>query len=115
MSQLTARCPFFVGFGAQGLGFDHILVSDKEYNNTKVTEAWALVNILGGELTTDEIIGELQRLVPIPWQWEVKSMVIIHSSLFSLMLELARMDEFGEVKVKNRPGFFYRMQDMGNS
>jgi hypothetical protein len=32
------------------------------------------------------------------------------------MLELARMDEFGEVKVKNHPGFFfYRMQDMGNS
>jgi hypothetical protein len=34
-------------------------------------------------------------------------MAIIHSSLFSLMLELARMDEFGEVKVKNHPGFFF--------
>jgi hypothetical protein len=103
-----------MGFGALGLGFHHIPVSDNEYNNTKVTEAWALVNILGGELTTDDVIGEVQRLVPIPWQWEVKKHG--HNSFLTLFpnaMELARMDEFGEVKVKNRPGFFIECKIRG--
>jgi hypothetical protein len=91
-----------VGYGTPSLGFHYIPVSDKDYNDTKVTAAArALVTIRGGELTAEQVQGELERLVPVTWQWEVKE----HGAnsfltAFPNAMELALM-EFGDVKVKN--------------
>jgi hypothetical protein len=61
-----------VGYGAPGLGFHYMPVSDKEYNDTKESAAWGSVTVRGGEITKDEVKGELERLVPIQWQWDIK-------------------------------------------
>ncbi|KAJ1281684.1 hypothetical protein BS78_04G324700 [Paspalum vaginatum] len=104
-----------VGFGAPGLGFHCIPVSDKEYNDTKEPSAWALISIRGGTLTIDQVKGELERLVPITWQWEIKE----HGeneflTVFPNALELARLQEFGEAKVKNHPGLFIECKIWGS-
>ena len=105
---MSHRCPILkgpkpvaqnVGYGAPGLGFHYIPVTDREYNDTKGSAAWGLVTITGGVLTMDQVKGELERLVPIPWQWELKE----HGdnaflTVFPNAMELARMDEFGEVR-----------------
>jgi hypothetical protein len=45
-----------VGYGTPSLGFHYIPVSDKDYNDTKVTAAArALVTIRGGELTAEQV------------------------------------------------------------
>jgi hypothetical protein len=104
-----------VGYGAPGLGFHYIPVSDKEYNDTKESAAWGLVTVRGGEITKDEVKGELERLVPIQWQWDIKD----HGTnefltVFPNTMELARMEEFGEVKVKNCPRLFIKCKCWGS-
>ncbi|WVZ81053.1 hypothetical protein U9M48_028479, partial [Paspalum notatum var. saurae] len=98
----VAQC---VGFGAPRLGFHYIPVSDREYNDTKETSTWALVTVSGGVLSAEQVKGELERLVPVSWQWEVKE----HKenqflTNFPSAQELARLQEFGEAKVKNHQG-----------
>jgi len=78
-------------------------VTDREYNDTKGSAAWGLVTITGGVLTMDQVKGELERLVPISWQWDGNNAFL---TVFPNAMELVRMDEFGEVKIKNRPRFF---------
>jgi hypothetical protein len=73
------------------------------------------VTVRGGEITKDEVKGELERLVPIQWQWDIKD----HGTnefltVFPNTMELARMEEFGEVKVKNRPGLFIECKCWGS-
>ncbi|WVZ90621.1 LOW QUALITY PROTEIN: hypothetical protein U9M48_036906 [Paspalum notatum var. saurae] len=97
----VAQC---VGYGSPGLGFHYIPVSDREYNDTKDPSAWALVTVSGGVLSADQVKAELERLVPVPWEWDIKE----HGentflTVFPSAMELARLHEFGEAKVKNHP------------
>jgi len=58
-------------------------------------------------MTADQVTAELQRLVPVPWQWEVKEHgVNSFLAAFPDAMELARMDEFGfgEAKINSRSG-----------
>ncbi|CAO2146350.1 unnamed protein product [Urochloa humidicola] len=56
-----------VGYAVTGLGFYHIPHAPLSRKKDSKT---ALVKVVGGMLSTDQMVAQLQRVVPSKWNWE---------------------------------------------
>jgi hypothetical protein len=107
-NDVRLRCPKFraakgaampCGFSVEGLGVFHI---PHESSIKQRTEArLALINVTNGVLSIQEVIAELQRLIPSSWVWNVEA---VGNNGFRIVfpsrVELLRMVEWGEVHSK---------------
>ena len=86
------------GCAVQGLGFYHIphppLPKEKKDN------MMALISVLGGTLTKEQIITQLQMLIPSRWDWELKEQEQGFVAQFPSKVELQRAIAFGGADVK---------------
>src|SRR6185503_14797974 len=77
-----------VGCAVQGLGFYHIphppLPKEKKDN------MMALISVLGGTLTKEQTITQLQMLIPSRWDWELKEQEQGFVAQFPSKVELQR-------------------------
>ncbi|WVZ84094.1 hypothetical protein U9M48_031158 [Paspalum notatum var. saurae] len=104
------RCPILlqprtvaqaVGSAVQGLGFCYIphppLTKATKDNKT------ALISVLGGVLSKEQIVVQLKRLIPSQWVWDLKE----HGEMsfiveFPSKAELLRSISFGGADVKEK-------------
>lgn len=104
----TDRCPRYraaklfatpCGYAVDGLGFYYIphTVTQKQKNESRT----ALVRVMEGTLTVDQMIAELTRLVSSKWQWKVQDNGNnTFRVMFPSMEELQHMIEWGIVHTK---------------
>jgi hypothetical protein len=82
------------GFAVEGMGFFHI---PHESSVKQRTEAWTeLITVTDGELSVENVISELQRLILGGWVWSVEAVGnnSFHT-VFPSCPELLRMVEWG--------------------
>ncbi|CAL5011144.1 unnamed protein product [Urochloa decumbens] len=106
---VAAKCPIkkrprpvahAVGYAVDNLGFCHI--PHAPYATTKKDGITALVKVIGGKLTEEELVGHLKRLVPGNFNWDVQ----LHApdtwvAPFPSKNELKRTINFGSADLKN--------------
>ena len=67
MLKLPKPVAHAVGYSVAGLGVFHIphvlLPKKKESKN-------ALVTVVGGSISREQLVQQLQRIVPVRWRWE---------------------------------------------
>jgi hypothetical protein len=88
--QLAVPC----GFAVEGLGFFHIHheISQRQCNEARTT----LISVFDGCLTVQNVIVELERLIPGPWKWNVEEIgKNLFKTVFPLKAELLRMVDWG--------------------
>jgi hypothetical protein len=59
------------GYAVEGLGFYYIPISN-EHPKVKAEEKFAMVHVLEGSLTVESLTGELEKLLPGNFKWEVE-------------------------------------------
>lgn len=58
------------GYAVAGLGFYHI--PHPPLPRMKKDSKMALVSVVGGTLSVDQLIAQLKRVVPVKWSWDLK-------------------------------------------
>ncbi|WVZ54678.1 hypothetical protein U9M48_005442 [Paspalum notatum var. saurae] len=105
-TELNLTCPLMqsrpvahvVGHAVRGLGFYHI--PHPPLPKTK-KESWkALITVMGGSLTKEQIIIQLQKLFPFKWRWELMDHEQGFVTQFPSKVELQRSMAFGGADVK---------------
>ncbi|TVU46458.1 hypothetical protein EJB05_05998, partial [Eragrostis curvula] len=107
----TTRCPLFrsmnkpyatpCGYAVQGLGFYYIphSVSPKIKNDPRT----ALIKVIEGSLSVENVVAELERLNPGKWKWVVEKYgQNMFTTMFPSKAELQRMIEWGVVHTKSK-------------
>jgi hypothetical protein len=102
------RCPKFwaarlaavpCGYAVEGLGFFHVPfeLSQQHRNETHS----ALISVFDGSLSVQNVVFELERLIPGTWKWNVEeSGNNTFKTMFPSKSELQRMAEWGVVHSK---------------
>lgn len=87
------------GYATDGLGFFHIPLSAG--HKIKHEPRAALIKVSKGKLSVNDVIAELERLIPGRWKW------VVHDNgddtfrtMFPSAAELRRMVEWGKVHTK---------------
>jgi hypothetical protein len=82
------------GFAVEGLGFFHIPHESLAKQHSEARSA--LISVSKGVLSIQEVIAELQRLIPSSWVWHVEAVGndSFHT-VFPSRAELLRMMEWG--------------------
>jgi hypothetical protein len=86
-------------FAVEGLGYYHIHheISQQNRNEGRTT----LISVFDGCLTVQNMIMELEMLIPSPWKWNVEEIrKNLFKTVFSSKAELQRMVEWGVVHSK---------------
>ncbi|XP_015693950.1 uncharacterized protein LOC107304414 [Oryza brachyantha] len=88
-----------VGYAVEGLGFNHI--HHPPLQRSKKGTKTALVKVIGGSLSKDRLIDQLQRICPGNWNWDPKiSEEGAYVVPFPSRIELQRAINFGGADVK---------------
>ena len=106
---IGSRCPIFrsnnkpsaelCGYAVDGLGFFHIPLSVGQ--RIKHDSKAALVKVTRGQMTVQNVVSELERLIPGNWKWVVEDNGDnTFRTIFPSAAELKRMVEWGTVHTK---------------
>ena len=92
-----------VGYAVHGLGFYHI--PHPPLPKSKKETRQALISVVGGELSRDQVVMQLQRIFAGKWTWELTEQDNnCFVTRFPSMIELQRAVAFGGADVKDVEG-----------
>jgi hypothetical protein len=108
MDHIKPRCPMFrvikmpaipSGYAVEGLGFFFIPQDGSVKNKMDAREA--LIRVVEGSLAAQEVVSELERLIPRDRAWKVEDAGLnLFRTVFPSKNELLRMVEWGDTAVQ---------------